>query len=186
MKTVLLNPDLEIRVRRSRVRNLRITIRPGGAVSLTLPYFVSLRKGLDFLREKQAWIAEKKRELERQPISFLRQGNHKEFLAEHARALALVCEGLHKFQGDSCQKPKKVVIRNQKTRWGSCSQAGTLSFHYRLVFLPQRLREYVIVHELCHLAEFNHSQKFWNRVGGIFPDYRERRKELKAFDKPAS
>lgn len=181
MKTVLLDPDLEIRVRKSRVRNLRITVRPGGAVSLVLPYFVSYKRGLAFLREKHAWISQKKHELAREPVSFLRRGGPEEFRAHRDGAREAVAAGIEKFQGCSTKRAKKISIRNQKTRWGSCSRAGTLCFNYRLVFLPERLREYVIVHELCHLEEFNHSRNFWNRVAETLPDYLARRQELRSF-----
>jgi hypothetical protein len=73
----------------------------------------------------------------------------------------------------------RVAIRDQGTRWGSCSKKGNLNFNYRLAFLKGELLDYVIVHELCHLLEFNHGPDFWNHVERAIPDYRERRAELK-------
>ncbi|MCR4313690.1 MAG: M48 family metallopeptidase [Candidatus Uhrbacteria bacterium] len=73
----------------------------------------------------------------------------------------------------------RVAIRNQRTRWGSCSKKGNLNFNYRIARLPIHLADYVIVHELCHLGEFNHSPQFWNLVARAIPDHRERRKELR-------
>jgi len=72
-----------------------------------------------------------------------------------------------------------ITIRDQKTRWGSCSSRGTLSFNYRLIYAPPEILDYVVVHELCHLTHMNHSKDFWNMVASIMPDYRERRKWLK-------
>lgn len=72
-----------------------------------------------------------------------------------------------------------VTIRDQKTRWGSCSSRGTLSFNYRLIFAPPQVLDYVVVHELCHLTHMNHSKEFWNMVGSVMPDYKTHRKWLK-------
>jgi predicted metal-dependent hydrolase len=73
----------------------------------------------------------------------------------------------------------KVTVRNQKTRWGSCSARGNLSFNYNLVQYKKEIIDYVIVHELCHRKEMNHSKKFWLLVEKICPDYKILRKELK-------
>ena len=74
---------------------------------------------------------------------------------------------------------KRVTIRNQRRRWGSCSSKGNLNFNYRLIFLPTELCDYVIVHELSHLKELNHDTAFWNEVGKILPNYRTLEAELR-------
>ncbi|EOT23710.1 hypothetical protein C805_02993 [Eubacterium sp. 14-2] len=73
----------------------------------------------------------------------------------------------------------RIAIRNQKTRWGSCSSRGNLNFNWRLVMAPKEILDYVTVHELCHLAYLNHSVQFWKLVEQILPDCRERRSWLK-------
>jgi len=73
----------------------------------------------------------------------------------------------------------RVAIRDQRSRWGSCSQRKNLNFNYRLVFLPQHLVDYIIVHELCHLQEFNHGQGFWKLVEAAVPDHEGCRRELR-------
>jgi predicted metal-dependent hydrolase len=78
-------------------------------------------------------------------------------------------------------EPEKLRISSARTRWGSCSAKGTLSFTWRLVMAPLDVIDYVVVHELCHLKEMNHSKAFWAQVRGILPDYRERRKWLKKY-----
>lgn len=72
-----------------------------------------------------------------------------------------------------------ITIRDQKSRWGSCSSRGTLSFNYRLVFAPPAVLDYVVVHELCHLTHMNHSKDFWNMVASVMPDYKTYKNWLK-------
>lgn len=74
-----------------------------------------------------------------------------------------------------------ITIRKQRTRWGSASTRGTLSFNYRIVHLPPELVDYIIVHELCHLIEMNHSTRFWARVAETVPDWKEHRKALRRY-----
>ncbi len=73
----------------------------------------------------------------------------------------------------------RVAIRDQRSRWGSCSKKGNLNFNYRIALLPPHLADYIIVHELCHLHEFNHSQKFWALVAETIPAHRACRHELR-------
>lgn len=72
-----------------------------------------------------------------------------------------------------------ITVRDQKSRWGSCSSRGTLSFNYRLIFAPPVILDYVVVHELCHLTHMNHSKDFWNMVASVMPDYKLHRKWLR-------
>jgi predicted metal-dependent hydrolase len=72
----------------------------------------------------------------------------------------------------------RVCIRNQSSRWGSCSSIGNLNFNYRIAFLPTELLDYVIVHELCHRIEFNHSSIFWSHVESVLHDYQLRKDAL--------
>lgn len=104
----------------------------------------------------------------------------KEYVEYKKKALAVVEWRLKYFNEIYNYSYTRVSIRNQKTRWGSCSKRGTLSFNYKIVFLPEYLADYIIVHELCHLKEMNHSRDFWDLVGRIIPDHRARRRELRA------
>lgn len=78
---------------------------------------------------------------------------------------------------------KRVAIRNTRTRWGSCSEHGNLNFSYKLLFLPEHLADYIIVHELCHLEELNHGRNFWSLVERTIPQHRTLRKELRALER---
>jgi len=91
----------------------------------------------------------------------------------------LIAERIFFFNQKYYFKYNNINIKNQKTRWGSCSKRGNLNFNYKLLFLPKEVRDYVIVHELCHLREFNHSKSFWNLVRVTIPDYIQVRNSLK-------
>ena len=76
-----------------------------------------------------------------------------------------------------------MSIKETKTRWGSCSALGNINLHWKLLMIPESLSDYVLVHELCHRFELNHSAAFWARVESVLPDYRERRNELRKIEK---
>jgi predicted metal-dependent hydrolase len=105
--------------------------------------------------------------------------NRVQYLKYKEIARALVMEKLAEFNKIYELSFNHITIRDTKSRWGSCSKKGNLNFNYRIVFLPPPLADYLVVHELCHLQEFNHSQKFWNLVAVAVPDYKKLRKELK-------
>ena len=72
-----------------------------------------------------------------------------------------------------------ITVRDQRSRWGSCSSRGTLSFNYRLIFSPPEVLDYVVVHELCHLTHMNHSKDFWNKVASVMPEYKIQKQWLR-------
>lgn len=103
----------------------------------------------------------------------------REYLFYKIRALALVHARILYFNAFYRFKINRISIKNQKTRWGSCSKKGNLNFNYRIALLPPQLADYVIVHELCHLGEFNHSANFWKLVAKTIPNYQKIRQEFK-------
>ncbi|MFH0912247.1 MAG: M48 family metallopeptidase [Patescibacteria group bacterium] len=106
--------------------------------------------------------------------------NRVEFLANKELARSLVRERIDYFNQNYDFAVNRISIRNQRCRWGSCSRKGNLNFNYRIVLLSPKVADYIIVHELCHLGEFNHSKKFWNLVAKTIPDYTTIRKQLRA------
>jgi len=177
----LQNEKVEYSLRQSaRARCLRITIYPGGELAATLPQNFSLEQLENFLRQKSDWILRKMNlARKRKPSLLLPKASRREYLARKEEARVLVDNKIDYFRKFYNLCPARISIRNQKTRWGSCSRKGNLNFNYRIVHLPEKYLDYVVVHELCHLKEFNHSRNFWSLVGETIPDYKKIRKEIR-------
>lgn len=177
----LRNENISYKVRQShRARCLRITIHPGGELSATLPRGMNYKKLENFLRQKADWILRKiNLARKRRPSLLLLKASRREYLARKNEALALAKNKVEQFGATYNLHPAKISIRNQKTRWGSCSRKGNLNFNYKIVHLPEKYLNYIVVHELCHLKEFNHSKRFWSLVEKTTPDYKSMRQEIK-------
>ena len=121
------------------------------------------------------WWRRRKRVVRRRRTSVT-----KHYLEHKERARALVHERIAYWNQFYQFKFGRIAIRNQRSCWGSCSELGNLNFSYKILFLPGHLADYIIVHELCHLQEFNHSKNFWALVAKTMPKYREYRKELRS------
>ncbi|HEY4501522.1 MAG TPA: M48 family metallopeptidase [Candidatus Paceibacterota bacterium] len=109
----------------------------------------------------------------------LRRRNHKQYVKHKEQARMAVHARLSFFNAHYGHTVGRVFIKNSKSRWGSCSLQGNLNFNYKLIFLPPEVLDYVVVHELCHLREFNHSPAFWALVGQVLPNHKELRKSLR-------
>lgn len=162
-----------------RARYLRLSVGAGGKLTVILPEKMGLDAVENFMRKKSSWILSKIKLMEKFKPSLLPKINRKEFFRLKRQAKNLVKQRLDYFNNIYNFSYGRISIRAQKSRWGSCSKKGNLNFNYRVVFLPTPLLDYLIVHELCHTKEFNHSQKFWQLVGQTIPEYKNLRKELK-------
>lgn len=109
-------------------------------------------------------------------------GSTKRYKLQKEAARKFVHERLAHFNQHYNFAYNKVAIRNQHSRWGSCSRKGNLNFNYRLVDISIHLADSIIVHELCHLKEMNHSKAFWALVAETIPDHKERRRDLAKID----
>lgn len=164
----------------ARAKRLRLAIYCDGAFVVTAPRGIGEGMIEKFILQKSQWIMEKIEYFKSiSGVVFVRKGSKREYTECKERALTLAEERLEYFNTFYNFKYNKVNIKNQKTRWGSCSGKGNLNFNYKIALLPPHLADYIIVHELCHLKEFNHSRKFWALVAETIPDYIELRKELK-------
>lgn len=163
---------------RSRRKTIAIQIDREGQVIVRTPYGITKRQVEEFLDEKKDWLLQtrqrvEKRKTEQIPISeeVRREGIE--------RAKRIFPERTAYFAKRMGVDYGRITIREQKTRWGSCSSKGNLNFNWKLVLLAPELLDYVVVHELAHRREMNHSKDFWKIVEAELPDYRERRRRLK-------
>lgn len=155
-----------------------MTVYPGGRIVLTVPRRVSDGAARAFLSQKSAWVARASARLASLPPPVAPKGSRRDYLARREEARALATALLAKWNARYGFSWRRVRIANQKTRWGSCSRAGTISFSYRIVYLPPALADYLVVHELCHLAHPHHGPAFWAEVARAIPDYRTLRAQL--------
>lgn len=169
---------------RSSRKSCAISIDPEGQITVRVPSVISQKEIDHLLVEKRIWIITKYLEAEKQrqnrPVSNLtdvqRIALEKRYIAAAKEYIPKRAAYFVQFTGGSYNR---ITIRDQKTRWGSCSARGTLSFNWRLMLAPPTIADYVIVHELCHLTHMNHSADFWQKVESVYPDYRTARKWLK-------
>ena len=173
--------------RSSRARRLRIDVHADGRVVVIRPLRVSRTSAEQFIVQKIPWIKKTLAGLARArkaigiEYPFARKHlSATEYQRQREAAHTFVEERIGYFNRLYQVPVGRVFIRNQKTRWGSCSSKGNLNFNWRIVHLSSAAADYLIVHELCHLREFNHSQQFWKLVGQAVPEYARIRKELRA------
>ncbi len=161
-----------------RTRHLRLSIGRGGILTVSAPRRMSRRFIEQCIIDKSSWIFDKLKYFEnigRRSES----GSQSDYLAHREQTRQLVVARIAHFNSHYNFTIGKIAIRNQQTRWGSCSKKGNLNFNYRLALISPELADYVIVHELCHLREFNHSKRFWDLVAQTIPDYASCRRQLK-------
>lgn len=162
-----------------RSRRVRLVVNCDGTVVVTTPFGFEESIAERFIREQSRWLFSKLAFFGQFKGQALRGSRTKNYLTYKDEAHRRAVERVTYFNSIYNFSFHKISIRNQKTRWGSCSKKGNLSFTYKIALLPQQLADYVIVHELCHLGEFNHSKKFWSLVAKTIPDHASLRSKLK-------
>ena len=155
---------LSVLLVRSSRKTLAVQIRADGTVIARAPLRMPKDHILCFLSEKASWIRmqqgkmQEREKMRQQARIHLDAAQEKE-LRERAKSVLA----------------QRITVRDQKTRWGSCSQTGNLNFNFRLILAPLEVLDYVVVHELCHRRQMNHSAQFWQEVAQVLPDYRKRK-----------
>ena len=159
--------DLNYQLKRSlKAKHLRISV------------YLDEKKAEEFINDKKEWVLFKLKafnNISRGSVLSNSSDTYREF---RDKALEVASQRITYFNNTYKYTFNRITIRNQKTRWGSCSKRGNLNFNYRIALLPAELSDYIIVHELCHLKEFNHSRKFWELVAITIPNYLNLRKNI--------
>lgn len=165
----------------SKRKTMAIQVKKDGNVEVRCPLGVPDKEIHTFVWEHRDWIATHQQEVLKrlEEKAVYTEEQIKEY-RQHARWLMaqktwIWAEKMQITYG-------KITIRQQATRWGSCSGKGNLNFNWKLVLLPEELIDYVVVHELAHRKEMNHSPRFWEIVKQQIPDYKERRKRLREYE----
>lgn len=173
--------DIEYHLIRSDRRSIGIEVDREGKVTVRTPYSCEKKRIDRFLLEKENWIRQKVKLQKENAMKRQEKREMPEAEKKYYRNLAREVLGAR--TGYYARKMGvtygRISIREQKTRWGSCSSAGNLNFNWKLVLMPPELLDYVVVHELAHRKEMNHSPRFWAIVERELPDYCNRREKLK-------
>lgn len=176
--------DIPIKIIRSRRRTLALEVREGGEVIVRAPLY-SRKAEIDaFVKSHENWIITKYN------LMITKQNSKPEHVfpkpeeinaAQLNRIKEKFAERTAYYAGLINVTYNGITVRNQKTRWGSCSSSGNLNFNCMLMATSPELIDYVVVHELCHRKQMNHSPLFWKEVEEILPDYRNLRSRLREY-----
>ena len=178
-----LDDKTHIEVIRSKRKTLAIEIRPDMRVVVRAPEKIPQNEIMKFVEEKQNWIKKhlvqmyfKAEEIKKQKKEPALTNADIEKLCQ--KALSVIPDKVKYYAEIMGVTYGRITIRNQKTRWGRCSSKGNLNFNCLLMLMPDKVLDYVVVHELCHLKQMNHSKKFWKEVERYMPDYKNYKKWL--------
>ena len=157
-------------------KTIAIQIKADGQVVVRCPKRMRIEDARRFAESKADWI---EKHLARRPPQDVAKYTPKEIEQLREQARKLVTERVRYYAPIIGVTYGKIAVRTQHTRWGSCSSKGNLNFNCLLALVPSEVLDYVIVHELCHRKELNHSERFWKEVERTLPDYKARKKWLK-------
>ena len=162
-----------VEVRRSRrAKRWTMTVEWGAPATLTVPTWMGEREIERVIADNVEWIAAERKKQRRKLRLDPRSVSEEEARRAARELVAMIADEEADALGVTVER---ITIRDQRTRWGSCSTTGALSFNWRLAIAPFEVLDYVVVHEICHLREHNHSARFWSLVEERRPGYREPR-----------
>lgn len=160
-------------------KTLAIQITPDGQVKVRVPKYTPDSVIERMLTEKEAWILKHTQSASRSPLPQRPPLPTAERDRCREIARAVFTQKAAYYAAIMNVTYNRISIREQKTRWGSCSSLGNLNFNWRLIFAPEEVVDYVVVHELAHRIEMNHSKTFYHIVASILPDYKRSQKWLR-------
>lgn len=163
----------------SRGKSLRLEVRGDGRVVVRVPKGVTEKQAQAFVNDNEAWIAKAQARLNEKCVALENVQKAVDLEALWAQASIELPARVEKWAKTLGVHYKDVYIKYQRTRWGSCSNLGNINLNALLLLAPEEVRDYVVVHELCHLLEMNHSPSFWANVEQTLPDYRKQKQWLK-------
>ncbi|MBP3240584.1 MAG: M48 family metallopeptidase [Oribacterium sp.] len=171
---------MQIEIQRYNRKSIVITVNSKAEVIIKAPYRTTEAEIQELLKKRAGWIKEHVDKVlrERERADSLEPITNEELRELGDKAVEFIPKRVEYFAGKVGVSYGRITIRNQKTRWGSCSSKGNLNFNCLLMLTPPEIIDYVIVHELCHRKEMNHSVRFWSEVAKVLPDYKKRRKWL--------
>ena len=175
--------SVEVTVIKSNRKTAAIQVNFDLSVTLRVPKRATQGDINRILKEKENWILKHIEDIKQRKAAFDASASERltnDEIHELAdKALEYIPERVAYFANQIGVTYGRITIRNQKTRWGSCSSIGNLNFNCLLMLTPPEVIDYVVVHELCHRKEMNHSKAFWSEVEKVLPDYKTRVKWLK-------
>ena len=174
---------MKVTIIKSRRKTIAIQVNSDLSVTVRAPYGVTEKYIEEFLNKNEACISKQMNEIKAKKKS-VESGNVENVTLDKIKALAdqaleTIPTRVEYFARIIGVTYGNITIRNQKTRWGSCSSKGNLNFNCLLMLVPPEVLDYVVVHELCHRKQMNHSKAFWAEVENVFPDYKKSIKWLK-------
>ena len=168
---------MEYEIKRSARKSVSLEIRPDGSLLVRAPRLMSQAAIRRFVEAHRDWV--ETRMLRRAPLPDIPPMTEEALAALKKRARPAILERVEYYAPIVGVRYGSVSIRSPHSRWGSCSSKGNLNFNCLLLLTPPEVLDYVVVHELCHRLEMNHSARFWAEVGRVIPDYAQRRRWLK-------